>query len=247
MLSNLPSERHLKKRIEYFFHSRKGVQANEISNFIELLINNSLEVLIFGGLLRDLTIDGLKFFKSDVDIVLDGSEIDFSLILLRISKSYNMKKNKFGGYRIKLNYWVIDIWLLSNTFAFKKKHVEYREQKDLLKTVFFNWDAIYYNYNKKELVYSKDYFESLRMLKLSIVNPINHNPVGAFRRLTRFASKINFEIDVSVVSYFSDLPLESELLNNKDRELLSKIKKHFLTSSLFPIFLCKEVQTNLFK
>ena len=78
-------------------------------------------VLLFGGMLRDLSLVGNVGFKSDIDLVIDTEE-DESLDYLL--KTYSAKRNKFGGYRLCLSKWKVDIWMLKSTWAFREGYVK---------------------------------------------------------------------------------------------------------------------------
>jgi len=151
------------------------------------------DIYLFGGLLRDLALIGRRGFNSDIDLVVDGNWYN----LVPYLKSLHATKNKFGGYRLNIGGWPIDIWNAKETWAFREGIIEYESIFSLTKTTVLNWDAILMNWRTKEIICRDNYFEELNLRVLDVVLEENPNPLGmavrVFRHLcTKDAKKITW-------------------------------------------------------
>ena len=121
---------------------------NRIINFIETLSNIG-ELIFFGGSVRDLYLSNEnKSSPRDYDIVINLKKniAEFESFL----ESYEYKKNRFDGYKIKIGITEFDIWRIEKTWAFNNNLLENKE-KNLIKSVYLSVDGIAYNYNRKVL------------------------------------------------------------------------------------------------
>lgn len=98
------------------------------------------EVAIFGGMPRDLAQGGADAFKSDVDLVVDTCEGRLAELL----RDTPAKRNRFGGYRISGRRHEYDVWALPSTWAVRSGHVAAQHLSDLVRTTFFDCDAVVY-------------------------------------------------------------------------------------------------------
>ncbi len=139
-------------------------------------------IAIFGGLIRDLALGHSRAFSSDVDIVLKGMSVD---VLARHLVPYQAVRNSFGGFRVSFGRWVFDLWTFETTWAFAKGFVQGRELADLLRTTFFNWDAVLFELTKEELIARPSYFADLEARSLAINLRQTPNELGAAVRALR--------------------------------------------------------------
>jgi len=226
--------RTLKARIDYFFRTdRKG--RTPVSDFVSKLLDFS-DVSIFGGMLRDLIIEGNRTFKSDVDLVLkihpdQRKSLEFLLSL------YPNEKNKFGGFRLQIGEWKIDLWELENTWALRNGIVSGKDFSALLDTTFFNWDAIAYDLKKNEILYKENYFESLEFRLLDINLAKNPNLIGTYKRILKHLMSNQAKLTPTLVDfYISNYELVSSHLIEKntsgDSENVTSIYGHLLNEMI---------------
>ena len=188
--------RLLPKRINYFLSSER-YNRREVFDVLKTL---SLlgDVAIFGGMLRDICFGGNYKFRSDIDLVIDT---DDERALLKTLKVFPLEFNSLGGYRISLSKWKLDIWQLSKTWAFREGYVKDATFENLVKTTFFNWDAIVY-VKKNNKIYSKEiYLETLKSRILDINLEPNPNPLGAIVRSLRYLIKENAILSPRLTNY----------------------------------------------
>lgn len=139
------------------------------------------DVYLFGGMLRDLALYGRKGFTSDIDVVVDG---DWSE-LVKYMEHLDARKNKFGGYRLNVGSWPVDIWNARDTWAVKQAYVAYDGISSLLDTTVLNWDAILMNWRTRSFVTRPNYLEMLQKRTLHVVLEQNPNPLGMAVRVFR--------------------------------------------------------------
>ena len=186
----------LRKRVEYFLSSSAFLR-EEVGVFLTSVLPLG-EVVIFGGMLRELSIRGNESFKSDVDLVIDVEDL---YQLERALSEFGFQRNKFGGYRIKLSHWIIDIWDFKSTWAFKKQIVQGNKLSDLCKTTFFNWDAIIYNITTAEIHAIDGYIESISNGLLDINLKKSANPIGNIVRSFRYSNYYDAKFSLKLKNY----------------------------------------------
>jgi nucleotidyltransferase-like protein len=145
------------------------------------------DVYLFGGVLRDLALMGRKGFNSDIDLVIEGNWDN----CVRYLESYGAKRNKFGGFRLFLGGWPIDIWNARETWAIKQGLVQYRSIFSLTETTVLNWDAILMSWRAKAFIHQANYLYMLRERVLDVVLEANPNPLGMAVRVFRHLSLKN--------------------------------------------------------
>lgn len=158
------------------------------------------DVYLFGGLLRDMALYGRRGFSSDVDLVVEGDWEGLQGYLA----SLGANKNKFGGYRLNVAGWPVDIWHARETWAVRNGFVRYDGIASLTETTVLNWDAILMNWRTKAFTYRRRYFEELLRRDLDVVLEENPNPLGtAVRVLRHFCQKDAVRVSAKAAVYLS--------------------------------------------
>lgn len=139
------------------------------------------EVYLFGGVLRDLALLGRRGFSSDVDLVVEGDWVH----CVRYLQSLGACKNRFGGFRLRVAGWPVDIWNAEETWAIRQGLVEYKGAASLVRTTVLNWDAILMNWRNASFVCGPNYLNELRDRILDVVLKQNPNPLGMAVRVFR--------------------------------------------------------------
>lgn len=170
----------LKKRVRRFFENPPP-ERRAVMKVVSAL-NELAEVYIFGGLLRDLALEGVASFESDVDIVIRPFDVQ---IFQKWAIENGFKTNKFGGFRLIKDRWLFDVWELDRTWAFLQDASIPRTKHTLIETTFFNWDAIVYDIKANQIICGHSYFENISQLRLDLNFEPNPNPLGALVRCLR--------------------------------------------------------------
>jgi hypothetical protein len=142
------------------------------------------KLAVFGGAVRDVARRGVAAFRSDFDLVVyDSDRANF----LQLMASLDARSNKFGGYRIPLPSWHVDVWMLEDTWANTAGHQQVSSIADLVNCTFFTCDAAVFDIQSGVVFFSEDYLEELRRgwIELNLLE--NPNPTGALIRAIRRA------------------------------------------------------------
>ncbi len=180
-----PSEEaRLKSRLSYFFRSERRSRA-QVHAFAQGLLDLG-QVVVIGGLIRDLYLAGNRDFESDIDFVVQPESLpQFE----RIMDQLGAVRNRFGGYGLQLEKWKVDVWPLERTWAAVNGHADLSNLQDLVKVTFFNWDAVLYSVGENKLVADRFYFDRLASRYLEINLEPNPNPLGNAVRAIRYAAR----------------------------------------------------------
>jgi len=174
----------LKRRVEYFLSSPLLGRA-EVSAFARAAALRG-DVYIVGGMLRDLFLAGNRSFSSDIDFIIsECSSSDFDALMLPLGA----RRNRFGGYRIQLQKWSVEMWRLEDTWAHREGLCDVFTVEDVGKTTFFDWDPIFYNVARRDVLVEPDYFQRLRNRILEVRLGKSPNPLANIVRALRYANK----------------------------------------------------------
>ncbi len=172
---DLSSEKQIAQSIDY--------PTKSIANFLDFLLDALPhgELYLFGGILRDLALLGRRGFNSDVDLVVEGDWMHCAKYL----QSLGAHRNKFGGFRLLVAGWPVDIWNAEETWAIREGIVDYKGIISLTETTVLNWDGILMNWRNQSFVCSPQYLEDLRERVLDVILTQNPNPLGTAVRVFR--------------------------------------------------------------
>ena len=206
----------LKKRLQRFFNPKIEARAR-LCEFLDVLASN-VDVYIYGGLIRDIARQGVASFGSDIDIVYTGDESALNSVLA----SFGDGRNSFGGRRLNVGRWQVDIWAAEATWAFAEGYRGFDGIESMLDTTITNWDAILYRWQDKKIICKEDYFKELSASYLDIVLDKNPNMLGMYTRVMRYcvgkfaAKEVSVEVARVLKSAFEEYS-EQELLEYEKR------------------------------
>lgn len=148
-------------------YSRLDVQVLELLEYLK----SRTDVYIFSGIIRDyfLNIESIR----DLDIVL-GKKIDFELINKYIFPNITVKMNSFGGYKILINGFRVDIWTIDNTWGIINERKNASKQS-LINSAFFNFSAILYDFKSEEFYCNEIFPRFLNEQEIDVVYEKNPN------------------------------------------------------------------------
>jgi hypothetical protein len=174
------AERHdleLSSRISHFIRGQEGADIGRLIDMLEPVG----EVGIFGGMPRDFARAGRRAFDSDVDVVVDGPADALDEVL----HPMGAERNRFGGYRMRHGRFDFDIWALERTWAVSTGHVAVRSLTDLVKTTFFDCDAVIYRCRSAAISRSNSFWSNLHRGVVDINLEANPHQIGALARTLR--------------------------------------------------------------
>jgi len=157
--------------------------------------------LVFGGLLRDVLITGVRSNPRDIDIVVrSGSTHELELIL----RQYIQRRNRFGGLHLQLNNWNMDVWPLDQTWAFASGTGMAATPENLPKTTFLNVEAIAISLTSNGdlgRIFEHGFFEALQTRVVDINYECNPYPALSAVRALATALKLRYAISPRLSRY----------------------------------------------
>lgn len=154
-------------------------------------------IFLFGGILRDLCLVGNEGFNSDIDIVVEvenRSKWDQYLYNQRFTR------NKFGGFRVELSRWKVDVWELKDTWAFVHGYSR-PSITNLCDTTFFDWDGIAYDVRDGTFYCVNDYLSRVHNRILDINLEPNPNAFGNVVKALRYCERYEARLSARLARY----------------------------------------------
>lgn len=192
-----------------YFLSRERNRDTLLSRILDGLVSLS-PTYLFGGVIRDIALFGNRVpFRSDVDIVCDAQEQLLRDFLKAYSDGCSLGRNKYGGFRIRTDFWSVDIWSAETTWAFRRGLRAYEGIQSLLDTTITNWESILFPLRGGSLICRKGYFTDIRGGLLDIVLRENPNPLGMYVKVIRsYAGKGATQVTGGVVDLLCEAAAE---------------------------------------
>lgn len=181
-MSVAPDLSSLKKRLDrYFGDENKSKEMERLRDIRKRHLDQFENVGVVGGLVRDFARGGRSAFKSDLDLVIEASSVEVACFAEHVGAS----PNRFGGYGFVDGPWKIDFWALERTWAATSGHVQVNHLPDVIRSTFFDWDAVVYDIKRKKLSCDIDYLERIRSSRLEINLRANPSELGNLLRAAR--------------------------------------------------------------
>lgn len=175
--------RLVKRRVDDYLWHDHSPPLQALRHFLDQYILPFDGAAIVGGLVRDLARKGRRGFQSDIDIVINAPSAKISALAGHLGAV----QNRFGGYLYKEPRWKIDFWALESTWAVANGHVAISSIEDVVRSTFFDCDAIVYDLKRRAVFSDDDYLSRLRtnMIEINLLpNPsVNGNMLRAIRRI----------------------------------------------------------------
>jgi tRNA nucleotidyltransferase/poly(A) polymerase len=191
-------------------------------------IEHQADIYLFGGCLRDFLRNQFRTVPRDFDLVI-SSDTDVETFLKQVDCIY--RKNKFGGYKIKVDDLNFDVWTINETWAFKTQKVELQNAKDLVKTVFLNVDGLLYDL-KNCTFYDDLYRKAISDRTLDIILKDNPHPELNIARAYRLKHDYNLNFSDELQAYCNNWISQYDS-RKKVKDTLKKIEhKRYKTNQV---------------
>jgi len=194
----------LRDRIGRFFANRAR-ERQRLLQTLQTIKGFSGPAFIFGGVIRDLMLNGPSISPRDVDVVVGA--VDLKDITAVFSENLT-RRNRFGGLHLAIGGWHFDIWPLSQTWAFQKRIVPNATFESLPKTTFLNIEAVAVRLDSREWryreIYSNGFFEALLSRTLEINSEPNPYPALCVLRSLMLAARLDFLIGPRLATYICE-------------------------------------------
>lgn len=189
------------------------------------------DLILVGGAIRDYA---NRIKPRDIDIIVDckTSNLDDAL------ESYSYRKNRFGGYKVFIENTELDIWSISNNWAFREKILE-EKFENISRGAFYNFDSLAFNINSSYLD-ADIYIQAMNEKILDIILEdeyidLNPNPEINIVRAFIIRKYWNFEFSRRVIDYITSW---SNKCTNPIEALHKAELKHYGKARLTPEDFC---------
>ena len=181
------------------------------------------DLYLIGGVLREYRDKGDIEELRDIDIIINVTSQGAWQELL---DKYSPVRNSFGGYKVLCEDFVIDVWVIEETWAYREEIISCSESeyvKYLPETVFLNLDAIIYDI-KRDIWYDQMYCEAMKNREIDIV--LEKNPQLLLNTVRAFVLKKRYNMCFSE-RLVRIINREKELNKNFIKDLLDIQKERY--------------------
>jgi len=187
------------KTFKEYFHT---IINSRVETFINELSDNHTTYL-FSGVLRNYFLN-IYEQPRDLDIVLKRKMPSSNLIHI-LNKYGNYKLNAFGGFKINIKGLSIDIWYIEDTWAIKNNFVKTLNEPietTVLKSTFFNFSSILYNFKDNKFIYNKIFEDFYKSKTIDIVVEDNLSELLCLINIVYYSEKFELNLSTKVKQYF---------------------------------------------
>lgn len=150
-------------------------------------------VYIFSGVIKNFLLGFLE--HRDLDLVISHKhKLQFHIGKLLSLGLSEIRRNKFNGVKLVLDHMEVDIWRIEDTMGIVDMQL-LSTPENLLKTCFFNFSSIVYDYNEYRFIYGEDFCKFLLTRELDVV--YEENPFVESCIVSTFYYAEKYELSVS--------------------------------------------------
>ena len=149
---------------------------------------------LIGGVLREYKDKGDIRQLIDIDIIID---ITCEKTWMEFLNKYHPARNSFGGYKVLCQEFILDVWILKETWAYREKVIPCDPEdyiRYLPETVFLNLDGIIYDL-KNDVWYDPKYQEAVKKNEIDVV--LEKNPQIMLNIIRTFVLKKRYGMSFS--------------------------------------------------
>lgn len=245
--------RELRDRLSRFLSDHQTQWMQPLLDDLRGLREGPVELWCLGGLPRDLVAHSRPKRPRDIDLVAGSDDLG---PLLDVIQATVRRKTRFGGLQLSVKNWTVDVWPLSQTWAFREGLVSDPSFNALPRTTFFNIEAVAIELgsrgpNGQRRVADAGFFDALATRTIDINFEPNPFPALCVVRALVFASRLQFALAPRLVAYVARKMAEhsiEELLDAQvqhygqiriNREVLGSwrtvVEHHLASSPLVPL------------
>lgn len=186
-------------------------------------ISAKTDVYVFSGVIRNFFLGNPNF--RDLDIVVGDVDCVIKTIV-SANRNVNLKVNSFGGVKVKIENLKIDLWGLGNTWGIKEEKMDLSAYS-LLKTAFFNFSAIVFDYNNAKFYYDNAFVDFLESRIMDVVYTKNPNIPLCIINSYYYRDKYGFGLSLNLC-YWIFLNFTMLAYKDKEKRIFDDVqKKHF--------------------
>lgn len=190
-------QRKIEDKLNNYIWNKLFITAKE-KKFLSNILRYT-DIIVFGGVIREFVLNNLKQIDHrDVDLVV----VNLNDSIEELLKPFLIRKNSFGGYKLRIDQKDIDLWKFSETWGIKNSFPLFYSMTDFLPhTSFFNINAIAFSLVNKKLIYSESFKKFLldRVLDIEFIpNPI---PSLCLIKTYEYVLRYKLELSSKLINY----------------------------------------------
>lgn len=190
------TERELISRLRQFLRT-PTIAASRLPWLVERITNNGWPAVFFGGLLRDLSVQGDQIRPRDFDIVVSGPSNDE---LYSAFRAVTIRRTRFGGLVLDLGPFRADVWSLQSTWAFQTDAFTNHSLYTLPRTTFLNVEAIAVDLTCQR-IFDAGFLKAIAMREMEVNFEPNPFPELCVVRSLVTAANLSFSLGKNLVHY----------------------------------------------
>jgi hypothetical protein len=198
-------EKVLLKRFSDFI-SKRSRGLDDIIQTADIFRARGWTAFSFGGIPRGVYDAGNGYKPRDIDLVFDDEHFR------SFQSAYahkTLRRNSYGGIKVRINNLIIDAWPLSATWAFRNGFAKTISFETLPSTTFLNVDGIIIELIpkkwKRRRYYETGFFSGLHDKTLDINLAANPYPSICVVRTLHIAKQFGFRLSRSLAIYLKDM------------------------------------------
>lgn len=179
------------------------LDSSPLRTLTNVITSLQVPAVIFGGAARDLGF--LGYPPRDIDIVV---ETDSVRGLMPSLEPFFLRRTRFGGFCFLIQGWILDIWSLDETWAFRAGIVSPVSFDALPKTTFLNVEAFAVDLipqiNGRRSFFENSFFEAIATQVVEINLEENPFPDLCVVRSLLTAARLDFAIGSRLKKYIKE-------------------------------------------
>lgn len=158
------------------------------------------DVYIFSGIIRNFLTGDVGIVR-DLDIVI-SKRLPSHLFSVSDMRQFNIRRNQFGGLKLTKGKLNIDIWYIEDTWGIKVLGLR-PTPYSLIKTVFFNFSSIVYDYKRRRFIYDQQFENFLKTKKMNIVFSQNPNIPLCVVNIKYYSDTYKFDLSANMKKWLA--------------------------------------------
>lgn len=184
----------------FYYFIKNFVLDKESWNMLNIISCHD-QVYVLSGIIRDFLTGDYAGARDFDCVLLKGHYKDVEL--LHFLRNSEHCVNSFGGMKIKRPKESIDIWRMEDTWGIKREKLD-DSPESLIRTVFFNFSAIVYDFNNRKFIFDDHFCRFLQTLTMDVVYPKNPNVPLCLVNVLYYHQRYGYHVSVRLAEWIKD-------------------------------------------
>jgi hypothetical protein len=221
-------ETRLRSQVSRLVGKSSYLKAHPVHDVLRKIEKCDRHAVLCGGACRDMVLGRGRTVPRDLDIIVQHVSLTD---LEQQLGDYVMERTRYGGLTLRVRDWEIDIWPLSETWAFKHAGIPGKGLDDFTRTTFLDIDAIaiqlFTRKGHKRRIYDRGFFAAVRDRTIELNFGTNPFPSRCIAKSILLAARHKFALGPRLAQYISDHAKRLDI-----DELVEQSRKRYAAPSL---------------